>query len=248
MPDADRQTYELAIGGFRGPLEKLLELIEERQLEITTVSLAQVTDDFLSFLKVITPHAQENTSRMRLLADFIAVASKLILIKSKGLIPDLPLTQEEEADIKDLEGRLKLYKEFKRAGILLGEQYHAGNHMGSRPYLMSITGVQGMFYPGANVSLATLAQSLRTITDVVKRLTVEEETIKDTIISIEEKIQHIVTRLTDRMHTQFAELSHGASRSELIALFLAILHLAREQRVWLEQEHPFSDILVSKRT
>ncbi len=71
--------YELKLEKFSGPLEKLLELIEERKLAVSEVSLAQVTDDFLKYLKTLTDaHAD-----LRMIADFIVTASRLILIKSK---------------------------------------------------------------------------------------------------------------------------------------------------------------------
>src|SRR5258706_15754469 len=102
-------TYELKIEQYEGPLEKLLQLIEERKLAITEISLAAVTDDFLKYLETMLEVPPG------VLADFIVVASRLVLIKSKSLLPELPLTEEEEEDIKDLEQRLLLYKRLKEA-------------------------------------------------------------------------------------------------------------------------------------
>ena len=102
-------NYELRIEKFSGPIEKLLELIEEKKLEITELNLAEATADFLNYIKKI-----ENIEP-RLLADFVVVVAKLLLIKSKALLPNLQLTEEEEKDIKDLENRLKIYRQFKPA-------------------------------------------------------------------------------------------------------------------------------------
>ena len=102
-------AYELKLEQFSGPIEKLLELIEEKKLEITQLSLAQVTADFLVYLATIEELAPG------ILADFLVVASRLLLIKSKALLPNLILDQEEEQEIRDLEERLKIYREFKAA-------------------------------------------------------------------------------------------------------------------------------------
>jgi segregation and condensation protein A len=122
-------NYELKLEQYSGPLEKLLELIEERKLEVTEISLGQVTEDFLRHLndlKAKTGALQEGDpvehsvrAHLRLLVDFIIVASRLILIKSKSLLPGLELSGEEEADIKDLERRLFIYKELKPAMRLI---------------------------------------------------------------------------------------------------------------------------------
>ena len=104
--------YEVKIEQFNGPLDKLLQLIEERKMEVTMVNLAAVTADFIKYVAGLGEKAEP-----MILADFVAVAARLLLIKSKVILPTLELTQEEEADIHDLEYRLKVYREFKVAGI-----------------------------------------------------------------------------------------------------------------------------------
>src|SRR5262245_8487868 len=97
----DHMDYALRLQQYEGPLEKLLELIEERKLDVNEISLAEVTDDFLKYLEQLPAVAPA------LLADFLTIGSRLVLIKSKSLLPELPLSAEEESDIKDLERRLE---------------------------------------------------------------------------------------------------------------------------------------------
>ncbi|HOB90128.1 MAG TPA: segregation/condensation protein A, partial [Candidatus Colwellbacteria bacterium] len=101
--------FEISTERFSGPLQKLLELIEERKLEITELSLAEITGEFLDYVHKM------GEAEPKVLADFVSVAARLLLIKSKSLIPNLELTTEEEESIVDLEERLKLYKELKSA-------------------------------------------------------------------------------------------------------------------------------------
>ena len=255
-------TYELEIEQFKGPLGKLLELIEARKLEITEISLAAVTDDFIRYLQTLTDadssaqiradgNQRESASHMRLLADFIAIASRLIFIKSKSLLPDVSLTTEEEAEIKDLENRLKLYRELKPGMKLVAGLWENGNREFSRPYFLDVLswaaapGVQ-MFYPGPNLSIGVLTSSLQRILENLEKISSEEATIKEEIISIEEKIKEIVSRIQKLGESSLARLSGNGSRLELIAAFLAILHLANEQMIFLEQKSHFSDIMVRK--
>ena len=109
--------YELKLKQFSGPIEKLLELIEEKKLNITELNLAEVTADFLNYLKTV------EKLDPKALADFLVVAAKLLLIKSKALLPDLKLTQEEETEIKDFTRRLIICKEFieKNRGSISAE-------------------------------------------------------------------------------------------------------------------------------
>ncbi len=263
-------TYQLNLGQFSGPLDKLLELIEARQLEITEISLAQVTDDFLRYLETLKKAAQGedgSLSDLRLLADFVVVASRLLFIKSKSLLPDLPLTGEEEVEIKDLESRLKIYKEFRPAMKILRELWVSDGREFSRPYFLTIStpfkvsprlaeGLNtggtvsasraGVFYPGSKLSVSALAAALRDIFEDFQKLMFENRVLRDTIVSLEQKINEIIEKFKKLTEVSFNNLSGAIPRSEIIVTFLAILHLAREQLVFLEQENYLSDIIIKK--
>jgi segregation and condensation protein A len=232
-------SYEYKTEKFQGPLEKLLELIEEKKLPISEVSLAEVTDDFLKYLE------QAEKIDFTMLADFISIASKLILIKSKSLLPDLSLSEEEETDIRDLERRLALYQEFKAAKRHFETLWLSKNRSHARQYMGSIDMVR-IFYPGSRVSGESLVTALGRISDAVRKLSMETETIREKIVSLEEKIKEVVSRVRDAGETSFGKLSESKSKSEMIVIFLAILHLAREQLVRLEQGGNFSDIMIRK--
>ncbi len=106
--------FEVKQDVFSGPMEKLLELIEVRQIEITRVNLATVTADFIAYVEQLG-----ETISPAILSDFVVIAARLLVLKSKVLLPSLELTQEEESDILDLEHRLRLYREFKKGGEYL---------------------------------------------------------------------------------------------------------------------------------
>jgi segregation and condensation protein A len=254
--------YETRVGEFSGPLEKLLELIEAEKMDINEVSLAKVTDDFLKYLEkfkqgmaddIAGTADAENKFRvdLRVLADFVSVASKLIFLKSKYLLPGLTLTEEEEADIQDLQARLTIYQQLKPAIKMLNRLWATSHHSFSRPYFIgrgtgSIPGTT-MFYPGGNLSTEALTAALGGIFETMKTYDLETETIREKIVTLEEKISEVLGRIQKQGDMHFNELSGEKSRSEMIVVFLAILHLAREQLVLLEQMDNFSDIMVKKK-
>ncbi len=236
--------YELKTEKFTGPLEKLLELIEAKQLTINEISLAEVTDDFLKHLQTLSE------ADMRLVADFIAVASRLILLKSKSLLPDLTLTGEEEADIKDLEKRLRIYQELKPVLKTLDVLWKKAGREFSRPYFLeqgiSLGGGAKVFYPGNGLEIDVLFGALHKIFESFVSLELETKSIKEKIVTLEEEIAEIVERLTRGGDSTFKNLVSAKSRSEIVIIFLAILHLAHERLVALEQSERFSDIIIKK--
>lgn len=232
--------YALKMEQYEGPLEKLLELIEERKLAVNEISLAAVTDDFLKYLEQLPAVAPA------LLADFLTIASRLVLIKSKSLLPELPLTEEEQHDIKDLERRLELYRQLKAAEKHIHALWRSGHRAASRPYLFHASSLPPVFHPGHGLDVDALVVAFGQVYAALERITMETETIYDTIVSLEEKMQEIAARMTSVGESTLHNLSGNRSRIEILTAFLAILHLAREGRVALNQSEQFSDIIVSK--
>src|SRR3989344_3794745 len=105
-------TYIMKQEKFEGPMELLLELIEKEKLSISEISLAKVADEYISYVKGLEKIDPEE------LAEFLVVAAHLMLIKSRSLLPQLKLTEEEEGSIEELEKRLK---EYQRLRQLAGE-------------------------------------------------------------------------------------------------------------------------------
>ncbi|MBS3903594.1 MAG: segregation/condensation protein A [Anaplasmataceae bacterium] len=239
----DMTSYELQLNTFRGPLEKLLELIEKRELDITAISLAAVTDDFVKYVRSLAdvPPA--------LLADFISVASQLLLLKSRALLPSLPLTEEEEKEILGLEERLRIYQELRHAFRGISHLWKNGQRLHGRNYLPTIflrdASQEGHCYPGKTTTLETIESSTANVISLLLRVKEETETIKEKIVRLEDKMIEIVNRLQGLGKTKMHHLAQSGNKSELIVIFLALLHLAREQTIELEQDGQFSDIMVA---
>jgi segregation and condensation protein A len=237
--------FELKTAQYQGPIEKLVELIEEKQLAILELSLAEVTADFLSYVETLEKKVQEegDTALSELLADFLVVASRLILIKSKALIPSLVLTGEEEEDIRDLEVRVRLYRELKNLQPHVRGGWGDMPQMGTREFFHSEAAV---FYPPPKLALHDFHAAVGRLAGELERIARPFQTVKGTIIHLKEKIEEIFERVKMRA-LSFDELQRGRSRGEAVVLFLAMLHLIKSQLVRVTQTAHFSDINIAKR-
>ena len=225
--------YELEIGEFRGPLEKLLELIDERKLEITRLNLAQVTADFITYLETL-----EEVSHKEL-ADFIVIAAKLVLIKSHALLPSLELSAEEERDIAELEKRLNLYREFRQAEKNINGLWNTRRTI-ARSYLAALpTG----FYLTEKVKPEQLRRSFEQLVEMVEELK-KLETREVAVINLEEKIVELLQRVKAIVRTSFSYLRGDKEKSEVVVMFLALLHLLKDNRITIVQEETFGDITI----
>jgi len=225
---------------FSGPLEKLLELIQEKKLEITVVNLAEVTSDFLDHLKK-TEQEMEPT----LLADFIVVASRLILIKSKALLPSLELTRDEETEIKDLEARLIIYNEFKKASEHVKKLLAKERYAFSRPLLRSL-GDKTFFYPPEGLTVSDLSDAALQLAASLKELIPEPQKIKTAIVTLEQRANELLGRFQQTMEHSFKEISKGRPKIDVVVSFLAILHLLKDRVIHAQQSGQFEDIVIKK--
>ncbi len=239
-------SYELILENYQGPIAKLLELIEEKKLAITLVNLAEVTGSFFEYIKELENSLARQDSSLQVLggqvADFLVIASKLLLIKSKVLLPTLPLTDEEETDIKNLELRLKLYQELKQTQVYIKTGWHAVPVSLSREFLMART---PSFYPPAAIGPAELKSGLQNLLGEIEKFLKPVVRIKKEMVDLKTKIEEIFSRLTEKP-VGFGQFKNGKSKSEIVTLFLAILHLIREQLISADQPGKFEEIIIAR--
>lgn len=232
------QQYKVQLDVFEGPLDLLLQLIEENKLDITQISLAKVTDDFLNHLQTL------KQINHLFVADFLVIASRLILIKSKLLLPMFELTEEEEEQVADLERRLEEYQRFKQLAEELKKIFGAKKISFTREaYLESDT----LFYPPKDLKAGDLHHLLiELIKQIPEPQKVEKERLKK-IITLEEKINHFLALLENKIQRSFQEfLKNPTDKSEVIVAFLAMLELAKRQILTIQQKGNFGNIILIK--
>ena len=225
---------------FEGPLSLLLKLIEQEELDITQISLAKVADQYVDYIR-----SNQNIGPEEM-ADFLVVAARLLLIKSRALLPYLH--PEEEEEIAELEQQLKMYKEFIEAakGIqkILGKKKFMFAREFNRKVLLNNL---KLFAPPSKLAKDDLAMVFG---DLIGRLRPEEELEEKTLrskLTIDDKILHIQNILLNRIKTSFNEVMNKAvDKTEVIVSFLAMLELMRMREVVLEQDSLFGEISIIK--
>jgi len=220
---------------FEGPLDLLLELIENAKLDVSGVSLAAVTEQYLDALTSATGLTMEE------LADFLVVAARLLLLKSKALLPGLDDGASD--DVLSLEVQLRLYQRFVEASRSLRASLRSPSTLFVREHpLVS----RPTFLPPKSISSSTLGVAFRNfLAHVEQPLATPPELIRRTI-SLQERIRHIRSLLSAREQVSFGELfGNASSRTEIIVTFLALLELVKQRTVALSQDALFAEITVA---
>jgi len=227
-------TYNIKIEQFEGPLDLLLQLIEQEKLDITRVSLSLVTDQYLEYIG-----SRENVS-LENLSQFLTVASKLILIKSKALLPLLRFSEEEEEEIRDLEQQLIEYRKFKDVSLKIGDLIDTNRACFSRD---GYVGFESFFCPPENIEASDLKKVFGKILGSIPILEkLEEEVVKE-ILTLEDKIFHLQSWLKEKMESTFSEMVLNSSdKTEVIVSFLALLELVKQKVIHVQQEGVFQEI------
>ena len=233
-------NYHIKHDQFEGPLDLLLSLIEKRKLFISDFSLSKVADDYIEHIRRFEEYPMNDV------ANFLLVASTLVLIKSKTILPQLSLTHEEEGDIDDLKKRLAMYELFRN---LAGEMKSVYGktliyERSGRPELVPV------FAPDAKITTLGAEESiLRVIFALPKKISLPKAVVKK-VISLEEMMSRLATRVTSALKTSFSQFSKyekgkpvpKEQKVEVIISFLAMLELVKQGVVHVTQNEDYGDI------
>lgn len=233
-------SYQIKTGVFEGPFGLLLDLVEKRKLFINDVSLAQVTEDYLKYINQLGGLNPPEIS------NFIFVASTLILIKSKSLLPNLNLTSEEEGDIRNLEERLRLYEIFSKLSGNIKRNF-------GRKIIFALEERKNdvlVFLPDNQITKENMMIFARDVMGAMpKKVFIPEVEVKK-VINIEEMIEKLTERIKNSLQMNFKDLSGKAGTREekvvVIVGFLAMLELVRQGIIHAVQEGNCSDIIIMK--
>ncbi|TSC85921.1 MAG: hypothetical protein G01um10148_829 [Parcubacteria group bacterium Gr01-1014_8] len=236
---AGMSAFAVATHTYSGPLDALLSLIEERKLSISEVSLAEVTDAYLAYVESLPQLPLAET------AQFILIASTLLLIKSRTLLPSVDLSEEESQSIGELERRLAAYALVRKSSKSLRQIWRKKPlQFAKRQPTPEHTGGRAVaFNPGETTLAMLLGAAKRLVNTLPKPERLAEATVVP-ILQLEEVIGTLRRRLASSIRTKWSELTKASGRHEMIVHFLAVLELIRSGSISATQEKLFSDILL----
>ncbi len=228
-------SYTVQTDVYEGPLDLLLQLIEKAELDITALSLAAVTEQYLAHIRALQEARADEISA------FLVIAAKLIQIKSEALLPRPPSREPGEEDPAEaLAKQLRIYKQFKEISNLLEER----EKQGLKTYLRLAPPpkVEGRL----DLSDITMQDLLEAAEGIFARE--KDKQSLGTVISapkvtIREKIAYLSEMLGKNKQASFkAMISSAKTRLEVVVTFLALLELVKRYRVAARQEDLFGDI------
>ncbi|MBI4434435.1 segregation/condensation protein A [Candidatus Uhrbacteria bacterium] len=221
---------------FEGPLDLLLRLIEQEEVDITTIALARVCEEYLAHLKQVEDRSPEDV------ADFLIIAAKLLYLKSLLLVPGA--VGEAEVDATGLAEQLRIYRAFVDASRILEARYASG--MTCYPTERAPIAVP-MFIPPPNCDVETLHASLTHIVAELEPIVRIPRAVVGRVISIDDRIAEIRRLIVTQPQTSFDEVLHGRrGRDEAIVSFLAILELVKRQVIDAAQDARFAPIRIER--
>jgi segregation and condensation protein A len=237
LAPADQGGCRVQLDVFDGPLDLLLSLIKEQQLDIATVPLASVAEQYLAFVRAMVDLDVE------VAAEYLVIAATLLFLKSKALLPPIPNefqdddSETPEAVEERLRRRLIAYSKYRE----LGEQLRAHQNEAS-----------GFFYRESGDPTSEVVQRYAIDPDKLKRAFVamlrqarpEKRSIARERVSLIAQMDYITRRIKESGEVYFSALCHdlGMTREVIIVTFLAILELIRRRRIAYEQPELFDDI------
>lgn len=230
---------KIKIAQFEGPLDLLLQLIEDQKLEITQISLAAVTEHFLEYMRSQTSLSPQE------LADWLAIAAKLLVIKSKALLPALALPEEEQEDATNLAWQLYQYKRYKEAAKTL-RGFDSKRRQGWGRHTSFVEKIT--FFPDPSLSVGALRDAMRYLAKALQEIGKIPKKILEEVVTITEKIEHLQKLIREKVELRLKDLMKSTkSKTEVIVTFLALLELVKQKILSVDQEAIFSDIIIKKR-
>lgn len=227
------ESYKVKVGQFEGPLDLLLDLIEKRRLHINDLSLAEVTDGYVDHIGNLSNFPTEDA------ANFITIASTLILIKSISLLPSLTISAEESENIEELQERLKILQDVREKSLFI-KRIFGKDIIFMAPDRRDI---QVVFSPTGEI---TIENFLRSIKDIILSMPPKEllpKAVVKKILSLEEAIDNLLVRVEKDLKTSFQRVNHGrVSKVNIIINFLAVLELVKRGIILVRQDRHFCDI------
>ncbi len=240
---ATKPEYQVRLPTFQGPMALLLHLVEENELDITQVALAQITDEFIAYVEAMQD--AEPTARLGVMADFLAVAARLLWIKSRLLLPAPPRlgpASSAEADVGDaLVEQLRAYRRYKVAAQWLRERHAAG----LRAYVR-LAPPPCPRHPALSLEGVTVDDLAAT----ARRLLHGEEFTPRAMwprprVTVAQQLKRIRQKLMGAARVAYHRLlSTRPTRLEAAVTLLAVLELIKRRLIRAHQRELFGEIVI----
>jgi segregation and condensation protein A len=229
--ERDERTFCVSLGVFDGPLDLLLNLVKERQLDIATVPLAMLAQQYLDYIALLEAFDIE------IAAGYLSIAATLVFLKSKSLLPPIPaeFVAEGEESAEEVEERLRrrliTYSKYRGAA----EELRARREEAAAFYYRDAGDPGTQIVQRYRLSSARLVAALSA---ALRAARPETRTIARQRVSLAGRMEYVVRRVRTDGTVNFSDLCRGLDREGVVVTFLAILELIRRLRITFRQNGP----------
>ena len=239
----ESKKYEIKLENFEGPLDLLCYLISKNKLDISEVKISEIANQYLEFI------AAQESMNLEVTSEFLIMASNLLLIKSKMLLPK-EVDDEAELTEEELLKKIIEYKKYKEISILLKERYNENkNILFKNPDVIELdkqkidTRYDRSLIPDTYLEMLDISK--KRINDNAKNI--EKIAVTETV-SVYSKVKEIFRELIKHSKFIFSKIfsTDKCTKMEIITAFSGILELNRKNKIQVKQEELFGEILVEK--
>ncbi|MBN2852325.1 MAG: segregation/condensation protein A [Clostridia bacterium] len=239
------EEYKLRLENFEGPFDLLYHLIEKNEMDIYDIRIGDITDQYLEYL------FDMQTLNLDIASDFLLMASTLLHIKSKMLLPVISDDEEDELDPREVLVRQLLeYKKYKKASFAIKELHEAGNRYFYGLPSSEDFGETKKVYEVSPLILKEMYKGIVSRNERKKNYKTRymEKILRHDRFTVEKKIRVVIKTLLNNAKISFFEFfkKKEAEKLDVVVSFLSILELAKERKAKLNQNRIFSDIVVEK--
>ena len=233
----DGRALRVSLDVFDGPLDLLLHLVRERELDIATVSLAAMAQQYFVYLSTM------QALDVELAAEYLVIAATLVFLKSKSLLPPVPseFQSDDEESAEEVEERLRrrliTYSKYKDIALA----FRARQDEAAAYFYRDARDPEALVVQRYSIAPARLSAALLS---VVRNARPEKRSIARDRFSLARQMEYVVRAVRERGRVVFGDLCRGFARDGVIATFLAILELVRMRRVDCEQVAPDRELLL----
>ncbi len=229
---------QLQLKNFEGPLDLLDELIGSAKLDITEIALAQITEQYLIYLKAMKDF------NIDLASEFFVVAATLIHSKTRRLLPKVIDEDEELLDEQELLNRLKEYRYYRLLARNMEDSLDKGSVYFTRGRTLSLTGVREK----KEIDELTIGDLFRVIIRYRGAFIRKAIPIKKRFVSVEQKVERLSKLLLTQSQMKFSEIMVGENQKpDKIATFLGLADMTYHQKTYIVQNHLFEDFQIIRK-
>lgn len=237
--------YSIKIEDFEGPLDLLCFLVKKNKMNIDDINIYKIIEEYLEYMYIM------ESLNLEVATEFITMASMLIYLKSKKILPK-SCDDKEEDEISEelLKEKIIQYKKYKQASMSLSSRYEEYNYRVSKKreeLVLDKKEFEGLYTPYTLTRSYKLQILKFEMKENMNKDNIEKLVIKEKV-SVKDKIKEMFTILSKIpkfvFNTMF--LNKNKSKDEIISAFLGILEMAKKNDIKIKQENIFSDILVEK--